>query len=75
MSAPSARLRNRHCYVERGDKGSPRVGVGASFLETVHDRPSRGGEGGVEFVMRIVVRNLNNDGSSSKSLVVEMSSH
>jgi hypothetical protein len=47
-------LRNRDGYVERLKKGPSLVDVGASLLKTVEERPSGGGEGGVEFVARIV---------------------
>jgi hypothetical protein len=51
-------LRNRDGCVERLKKGTSPVDVGASLLKTVEERPSGGGEGGVEFVARIVSRDF-----------------
>src|SRR5271165_4733271 len=65
-------LRNRDGYVERLEKGPSRVDLGASFLETVQERPSGGGEGGVEFVARILSRDLEDDGRSLCCLRVKM---
>jgi len=36
-------VQNRDGYAERVNEGPPRVDVGASFFEAVHDRPVRGG--------------------------------
>jgi hypothetical protein len=66
-------LRNRDGYVERLKKGLSRVDVGASFLKTVQERPSGRGEGGVEFVARMVSRDLEDDGCSLCCLLVKMS--
>jgi hypothetical protein len=57
-------LRNRNGCVERLKKGLSRVDVDASFLKTVQERPSGGDEGGVEFVARMVSRELEDDGCS-----------
>jgi hypothetical protein len=51
-------LRNRDGYVERLKEGPSLVDVCASLLKTVEERPSGGGEGGVEFVARIVSRDF-----------------
>jgi hypothetical protein len=66
-------LRNCDGCVERLKNGLSRVGVGASFLETVQERPSGGGKGGVEFVARMVSRDLEDDGCSFYCLLVKMS--
>jgi hypothetical protein len=51
-------LRNRDGRVERLKKGLSRVEVDASLLKTVPERPPSGGEGDVEFVARMVSRDL-----------------
>ena len=61
--------------VERLNKGLSRVGVGASFLKAEYDRPSGVGEGGVEFVARMVIRLFEDDGGSSDCLLVEICRH
>jgi hypothetical protein len=66
-------LRNRDGYVERLKKGPSLVDVGASLLKTVEERPSGGGEGGVEFVARIVSRDFDDGGCSLECLLVKMS--
>jgi hypothetical protein len=44
--------------VERLKYGLSRVDVDVSFLKTVQERPPGRGEGGVEFVARMVSRDL-----------------
>ena len=66
-------FRNRDRCVERLKNGLSRVDVGASFLKTVQERPSGRGEGGVEFVARMVSRDLEDDGCSLYCLLVKMS--
>ena len=66
-------LRKRDGYVERLKKGLSRVDVEARFLETVQERPPGRGEGGVEFVARMVSRDLEDDGCSFYCLLVKMS--
>src|SRR5271165_5265925 len=77
LDSPILRLgaifRNRDRCVERLKNGLSRVDVGASFLKTVQERPSGGGEGGVEFVARMVSRDLEDDGRSLCCLLVKMS--
>ena len=68
-----ATLRNRDGCVERLKNGLSRADVGAGFLKTVQERPSGGGEGGVEFVARMVSRDLEYDGCSLDWLLVKMS--
>jgi hypothetical protein len=51
-------LRNRDGGVERLKNGLSRVDLDASFLKTIQERPSGGDEGGVEFVARMVSREL-----------------
>jgi hypothetical protein len=65
-------LRNRDGYVERVKNGPSRVDLGASFLKTLQERPSGGDEGGVEFVARMVRRDLEDGGCSLDWLLVEM---
>jgi|SRR5580704_3312870 hypothetical protein len=66
-------LRNRDGYVERLKKGPSPVDVGASLLKTVEERPPGGGEGGVEFVARIVSRDFEDGVCSLECLLVKMS--
>jgi hypothetical protein len=66
-------LRNRDGCVERLKNGLSRVDVGASFLKTVQERPPGGGEGRVEFVARMVSRDLEDDGRSLCCSLVKMS--
>ena len=66
-------MRNRDGCVERLKNGLSRVDVGAGFLKTVQERPSGGGEGGVEFVARMVSRDLEYDSCSLDWLLVKMS--
>src|SRR5271155_351551 len=68
-----AKLRNRDGCVERLKKGLSRVEVGAGFLKTVQERPSGGGEGGVEFLARMASRDLEDNGCSLCCLLVKMS--
>jgi hypothetical protein len=68
-----AKLRNRDGCVERLKEGLSRGDVGASFLKTEHERPSGGGEGGLEFVARMASRDLEDDGCSLCCLLVKMS--
>ena len=68
-------LRKRDGYVEGLKKGLSRVDVEASFLKAVQERPPGRGEGGVEFVARIVSRDLEDDGCSLGCLLVKMSGH
>jgi hypothetical protein len=68
-------LRKRDGYVERLKKSLSRVYVEAGFLKAVQERPPGRGEGGVEFVARIVSRDLQDDGGSLGCLLVKMSRH
>jgi hypothetical protein len=66
-------LRNRDGCVERLKNGLSGVDDDASLLKTVQERPSGGGEGGVEFVARMVSRDFKDDGCSLDWLLVNMS--
>jgi hypothetical protein len=68
-------LRNGDGCVERLKNGLSRGDVEASFLKTVQERSPGRGEGGVEFVARMVSRDLEDDGCSLGCLLVKMSSH
>src|SRR5271157_1849041 len=65
-------LRNRDGRVERLKKGLSSVDVSASFLEPVQERPSGDGEGDIEFVARMVSRDLEDDGRSLCCLLLTM---
>ena len=66
-------LRKLDRYIERVKNSPSRVDVDASFLKAVQERPSGGGEGGVEFVVRMPGRHLENDGRLFCCLLVKMS--
>jgi hypothetical protein len=65
-------LRNREGCIERLKNALCRVDVDAGFLKTVQERPSGGGERGVELVARIVSRDLEDDGCSLCCLLVKL---